>query len=209
MAEQVIKVRPTKIEYIKLKRRLALAKRVQKIMKEKISILTLEFLQVVKETAAARKRFLEKLSEANQDLSIAQGYHGSLALQKELAAIEGDVPVILCSRSIAGVRIPSFQLLGGGKTGRSYSLTDTSSVVDQAADSFKNSLEALIELAELQRSLELLGMEINRTRRIVNALEYFTIPALQNTIRFLYMKFEEQSREEKSRLKRIKVLVQR
>ena len=52
-------------------------------------------------------------------------------------------------------------------------------------------------------------MEINRTKRIVNALEYMVIPGLQATIKFLYMKFEERDREEKSRLKRVKVLLQR
>ncbi len=60
----------------------------------------------------------------------------------------------------------------------------------------------------LQRSLELLGMEISRTRRIVNALEYVVIPGLQMTIKYLYMKFEERDREEKARLKRVKVLLQ-
>jgi len=63
-------------------------------------------------------------------------------------------------------------------------------------------------LAEFQSSLELLGREINRTKRIVNALEYLIIPSLQTTIKYLYMKFEERDREEKSRLKRVKVLLE-
>ena len=58
MPQQLIKVRPTKIEFIKLRRRLSLARRVQKIVKEKLSILTLEFLQVVRETVEARKKLL-------------------------------------------------------------------------------------------------------------------------------------------------------
>ncbi|GAI24247.1 unnamed protein product, partial [marine sediment metagenome] len=62
---------------------------------------------------------------------------------------------------------------------------------------------------ELQRSLELLGMEIKRTKRITNALEYMIIPGLQATIKYLNMKFEERDREEKGRLKRVKVLVAR
>jgi V/A-type H+-transporting ATPase subunit D len=81
--------------------------------------------------------------------------------------------------------------------------------LDQAAQLSEKCLEAIVELAELQRGLELLGMEINRTKRIVNALEYIIIPGLQATIRDLDMKFEERDREEKSRLKRVKVLLQR
>jgi V/A-type H+-transporting ATPase subunit D len=86
---------------------------------------------------------------------------------------------------------------------------DTSSYLDQAASHSEKALQAIVRLAELQRGLELMGMEINRTKRIVNALEYIVIPELRTTIKFLNMKFEERDREEKSRLKRVKVLLQR
>jgi V/A-type H+-transporting ATPase subunit D len=57
--------------------------------------------------------------------------------------------------------------------------------------------------------MELLGLEINRTKRILNALEYLIIPGLKVTVKYLYMKFEERDREEKARLKRVKVLLER
>ena len=82
-------------------------------------------------------------------------------------------------------------------------------MVDRAAQLSEESLRAIIELAELQRNFELLAMEINRTKRITNALEYIVIPRLQVTINYLNMKFEERDREEKARLKRVKVLVSR
>ena len=208
MPQQLIKVRPTKIEFIKLRRRLSLAERVQRIIKEKLSILTLEFLQVAKETVEAKGKLLGEFSEAYKALSIAAGYHGYIALEKELIATEGGSKVAASSRSIAGVRIPSLELMEAEKAIRGYNLVDTSSLLDHAAQSFQKCLEAIVDLAELQRSLELLGMEIKRTRRIVNALEYFVIPGLQMTIKYLYMKFEERDREEKARLKRVKVLLQ-
>jgi V/A-type H+-transporting ATPase subunit D len=79
--------------------------------------------------------------------------------------------------------------------------------LDRTAQLSEESLRAIVELAELQRSFDLLAMEINRTKRITNALEYIVIPALQATISYLNMKFEERDREEKARLKRVKVLV--
>ncbi len=208
MPQQLIKVRPTKIELIKLRRRLSLSKRIQKIVKDRLSILTMEFLQIAREIVEAKRKLLDGFSEGYKGLSIAAGYHGYRALEKELIATETDLKVATGSRNIAGVRIPSFELLGTGRKARGYSLIDTSSSVDQAADASEGCLEAIIKLAELQRSLELMGMEINRTKRIVNALKYMVIPGLEGTIKFLYMKFEERDREEKSRLKRVKVLLQ-
>lgn len=206
---ELIKVRPTKIELIKLKRRLSLAQRIQKIVKDRLSILTMEFLQTARDTVEAKEKLLEELSKLYKALSVAAGYHGYIALEKELIATEVDLKVTAGSRNIAGVRIPSFELTDSAKPMKGYNLVDTSSWLDHAAQLSEECLRAIVELAELQRSFELLAMEINRTKRITNALEYIVIPGLQATISYLNMKFEERDREEKARLKRVKVLVAR
>ncbi|MBE9505725.1 MAG: V-type ATP synthase subunit D [Chloroflexi bacterium] len=206
---QLIKVRPTKIELVKLKRRLGLSSRVQKIMKDRLSILTMEFLQAARDTVSARKKALGGMSEAYKAMTIASGYHGYVALQKELVASEADITVTAGPRNVAGVRIPSLEFNEPPGGLRGYDLAQTSSLVDSASDTAREALRAIVELAELQRGLELLGAEINRTKRITNALEYIIIPNLKATIRFLKMKFEERDREEKARLKRVKVLLAR
>ena len=206
---QLIKVRPTKTELVKLKRRLSLAERVQKILKDRLTILTMEFLQAARETVAAKQRLVDMLAEAYKGLSIAAGYHGYVPLEKEFAASEADLRLIAGSRNIAGVRIPSFELTGRHNLMGAYSLVDTSASLDHASHLFGQCLEAMVELAELQRGLELLGTEISRTKRITNALEYIIVPALHATINYLHMKFEERDREEKGRLKRVKMLVAR
>ena len=205
----LIKVRPTKIELVKLKRRLTLAQRVQKIVKDRLSILTMEFLQTARDTVEAKRKLLDESSQLYKALSIAAGYHGYIAMEKELIATEADLKVTAGSRNIAGVRIPSFELMDNGKPMRGYNLVDTSSWLDRAAQLSEECLRAIVELAELQRNFELLAMEIKRTKRITNALEYIVIPGLQATINYLNMKFEERDREEKVRLKRVKVLVAR
>lgn len=209
MPEQLIKVRPTKIELIKLRRRLSLSQRIQKIVKDRLSIITLEFLQRASEIVESKRNLLDYFSEAYKALSITAGYHGYIALEKEFVATEKDVMVAIGSANLAGVRTPSFELADAEKTIRRYNLVDTSSFLDKSVQLSETCLKAIVELAELQRTLDLLGMEINRTKRIVNALEYLIIPGLQATIKYLYMKFEERDREEKSRLKRVKVLLQR
>lgn len=181
---QLIRVRPTKIELVRLKRRLSLAKRVQKIVKDRLSILTMEFLQVARESVVKKKSLIEEFARAYRSQMVAAGYHGYIALEKDLVASETDLRITTGSRNVAGVRTPIFELKQG-KASWGYSLIDTSSAVDQAAESFQRCLEAIIELAELQRNLELLGMEIKRAKRVSNALEYVVIPNLQVTIKHL------------------------
>jgi V/A-type H+-transporting ATPase subunit D len=206
---ELIKVRPTKIELVKLKRRLSLAQRVQKIVKDRLSILTMEFLQTARDTLEAKRKLLDELSNLYKAISVAAGYHGYIAMEKELIATEVDLKVTAGLGNVAGVRIPSFELMGNVKPMKGYNLVDTSSWLDRATQLSEESLRAIVELAELQRNFELLAMEINRTKRITNALEYIVIPGLQVTINYLNMKFEERDREEKARLKRVKVLVAR
>lgn len=208
---QLMRVRPTKIELVKLKRRLSLAQRVQKIVKDRLAILTTEFLQTARETVEAKRKLNDKLIELYRALSIASGYHGYIALEKEFIASEVGLKVTQGSRNIAGVRIPSFELTDDAEDSamKRYDLVDTSSWLDRTAQLSKEFAAAAVELAELQRTFELLAMEINRTKRITNALEYIVIPGLLATINYLNMKFEERDREEKARLKRVKVLVAR
>jgi len=103
---QLIRVRPTKIELVKLKRRLSLALRVQKIIKDRLSILTMEFLQTARETVESKRNLLDEMSQMYRALSIAAGYHGYVALEKELLASKADVAVTTGLRNVAGVRIP-------------------------------------------------------------------------------------------------------
>jgi len=210
MPQRIIKLaRPTKIELIKLRRRLALASRIQKIVKDRVLILILEFLQIAKQTVEIKRQLLAEFAGTYKALSIAAGYHGYIALEKELIASEKDLGIVAGLRNVGGVRIPAFELKEAQGAVRGYSLVDTSSWLDQTAQLSEKCLETIVELAELQRGLELLGREISRTKRILNALEYLIIPGLQATIKYLYMKFEERDREEKSRLKRVKVLLER
>ena len=56
----------------------------------------------------------------------------------------------------------------------------------------------------MEKSAQMLAEEIEKTRRRVNALEYVQIPTLQETIKSISMKLEENERGNTSRLMKIK-----
>jgi V/A-type H+-transporting ATPase subunit D len=204
---KLIKVRPTKIALINLRRRLHLSSRIQKIIKDRLSILTLEFLQVARETVEAKRKLLDDFSEFYRAMSITAGYHGYISLEKEFVASEREINIDFGSRNMAGMKIPTFEYEESTPDMKNYSMSDTSSFLDHTAQLSQKCLEDIIALAELENNLALMGQEINRTKRIVNALEYLILPSLRHTIKYLTMKFEERDREEKARLKRVKVLL--
>ncbi len=206
---RILKVRPTKIELVKLKRRLTLSRRVKKILNDRLAILMMAFIDTARRAIEARRRLVEARERADKAMTIARGFHGAIALEKELCTAAADITLGVSTKNIAGARIPVLTLNIPDDHGPRYDLAATSSLVDDAADAGREVLHAIIALAELQRSLELMGAEIRRTKRIANALEYLVIPSLDETVRSLSMKFEERDREEKARLKHVKVLLAR
>ena len=123
-----------------------------------------------------------------------------------MSASAGVVRIRTGSRNVAGARLPSPDLTLPERTVPPYDVARSSALVDDAAAAARAALPEIVALAALERSLEILGSEIQRTKRISNALEYLVVPSLERTIRALSMKFEERDREEKARLKHIKVL---
>jgi V/A-type H+-transporting ATPase subunit D len=208
MVKKAEVTRPTKVELAKLKRRLKLATRIQKIVKERLSILIMEFFQTVRECTSVKEKLLTELSGAYRTFSLTVGYHGSVALEKELLISEMTMTVYGGTRNVGGVRVPLFEIETSRTRQTMTNPIDTSSLIDHTTRLSQKFLERIVELAELQRSLELLGLEINKVKRINNALEYVLIPSLDATINYLAMKFEEREREELARLKRVKLLIE-
>lgn len=203
---RMLKVRPTKIELVKLQRRLSLSQRVKKILKDRLAILTKEFIETARRAIRARERMTEAVRRAARAAAVAEGVHGALALERALVASEGGVELEARTKNVAGARVPLLSVSLPERALPAYDMAETSSRVDEAALRGREALEAVVALAALERALQLLGMEIQRTKRIANALEYLLVPSLERTIRSLAMKFEERDREEKARLKHIKVL---
>jgi len=209
MATKIQVTRPTKMELARLKRRLKLAQRIQKIVKDRLSLLIMEFLQTVRECAAVRERLLSEFAEAYKAFSFASGYHGEVALEKEMLLSEMSLQVTAGTRNVAGVRLPIFEIeKTDSQTSKVKNLVDGSSIMDHSIARSQKCLETIIQLTELQTSLDLLGTEINKVKRTNNALEYIVIPSLDVTIRYLNMKFEERDREETARLKYVKRLLE-
>lgn len=207
MTTKVQVTRPTKIELARLKRRMKLATRIQKIVKDRLSILIMEFLQTVRECTTLKEKLLADFREAYKALSLTTGYHGYAFLEKELLASEMALEITSYTRNVAGVKIPVFET-EDTDTSSVRNTPDTTALIDNSTRLSRECLKNAVELAELQNSLELLGAEINKVKRVNNALEYIVIPGLDVTIKYLTMKFEERDREEVARLKYVKLLIE-
>ncbi len=210
MSQQILKVRPTKIELIRLRRRLKLAKRIHKILRERLTILITEFLNSVRQVVSERKDIIKLLERGYVNESLIRMFHSAGELDSIARTLPKVIEVYVATKNIMGVRAPFIdykRIEEYEELKTPISLGSTSIALEITRKTFIEILEKILELAEHEKTLDLLSKEIARTRRRVNILEHIIIPRLEATIKYLEMMFDEREREEKTRLKRVKAVL--
>ena len=211
MAEILEGVRATRMELLKMVKRVAMAEKGHKLLKEKRDSLLTELFAIVGEVKKAQEAVEKTLAHAYKDLLIAQTILGTDELH-QISNITGqDISLRSASRNIMGVHVPALEMDEATRSviQRGYGLVRTSSKVDEAAKAFEESLQLIAKLAEIEETVRRLAREIERTKRRVNALEYFIIPKLKATVKYIRMRLDEVARDDFIRLKRIKAILEK
>lgn len=202
-------VNPTRMELAKLKKRLTTARRGHKLLKDKRDELMKQFLQLARQNRSLRRSVEARLQEARQTLAAARAQMADGALEEALLLSAVTVTAEVNIRNMMSVRVPSVRCVQHGSDAElyAYGLTETSGELDHATHMLAQLLPQMVELAGVEKSCELLSYEIEKTRRRVNALEHVMIPNLEETIRFIVMKLEENERGSITRLMKVKDMV--
>jgi V/A-type H+-transporting ATPase subunit D len=206
MAEVLQNVKPTRMELLKLKRRVKLADKGHKLLKEKRDALVSEFMVVIKEYKEARNRAEKSLRMAFHNLLLAEVLLGSRDIEQISQITLRDIDLDFTTKNIMGVSVPIMKIENPVRkmNERGYGFLSTTAKLDDAAKSFEESLPVIVRLAEVEESVRRIAEEVEKTKRRVNALEYIVIPRLKATIKHIEMRMEEIERESFMRLKKIK-----
>lgn len=204
-----IRVNPTRMELLRLKKRLKVAVRGHKLLKDKFDELMKNFMQLVNESRRLRQEVESALADSMQGFMMARAVMSREALEGAIAFPKVKAEITASVKNVMSIQVPAFQMVEPEYKGGiyPYGFAQTSGELDQAIRKLSDSLKSLIELAEVEKTVELLAAEIERTRRRVNALEYVMIPQLQEKIKFIVMKLDENERGNLTRLMKIKDIV--
>lgn len=201
-----LEVNPTRMELLKLKKRLVLAQRGHKLLKDKQDELMKRLLEAISEIRSLRQRVETELTKVNKRFLFAVAGMSRNAVEESFLLPGMKVTVEVERTYLMNVRIPTFKCLTEGKI-HCYGFVDTSGELDASLVYLEKILKDLFELAAKEKTIELLADEIEKTRRRVNALEYVLIPNIEDTIRYITMKLAEIERSDLSRLMRVKEIV--
>lgn len=203
----LMNVNPTRMELTRLKKKLAVATRGHKLLKDKRDELMRQFLEIVRENKELRQSVESSVREANKSLIIARSLMQKEALSTALMMPKQQVEIEVGEKNIMSVDVPVFN--AKTKTDNphdiySYGYAFTSGDLDEGVHTLAMALPDILKLAQQENAAQLMASEIEKTRRRVNALEHVMIPDLRDTIRFITMKLDENERSSQTRLMKVK-----
>lgn len=206
MAER-LQVNPTRMELTRLKKKLATATRGHKLLKDKRDELMRQFLERVRENKRLRQQVESGISQANKNFMLARAGMQDQVLNTALLAPKQRVSLECSTENVMSVEVPKFTFHTRSPQESdmfSYGFAFTSGDLDDAIESLAAVFPAMLRLAESEKACQLMASEIEKTRRRVNALEHVMIPQLQETIRYITMKLDENERSTQVRLMKVK-----
>lgn len=201
---------PTRMVLNQLKGRLKTARRGHKLLKDKRDELMRQFMEIVKRNKLLRAEVEQGLTEAFAALSVASAIMSAEMLEQALMYPRQSVDLQLSYRNVMSVNVPQYSFTTRNNDPSEiypYGFVQTSGELDDALSKLAKVFEHMLELAEVEKTMQLLAEDIESTRRRVNALEYSTIPDLETNIRYISMKLEENDNSTKVRLIKVKSMV--
>jgi len=207
----LLEVNPTRMELTRLKDRLKTAARGHKLLKDKQDELMRRFIDLIRENKRLREEVEKDLKEAFEAFFLASAVMSPEMLEEAIAFPKESISVDIKKKNVMSVRVPVMNFIRSLENDEGsiypYGFAQTSPELDEAISKLYSIMPKLLELAEVEKSCQLMADEIEKTRRRVNALEYRTIPELEETIRFIRMKLDENERSTIVRLMKVKDII--
>ena len=203
-------VTPTRMVLNQLKGRLKTARRGHKLLKDKRDELMRQFMDVVRLNKELRRKVEEGMTGAFASLTVASTIMSPEMLEQALLYPRQSVELGMSFKNIMSVNVPVYSFRTKNNDPSEiypYGFAQTSGELDDALEKLAKVFEDMLELAQVEKTMQLLAEEIEKTRRRVNALEYVMIPNFEESIRYIAMKLEENENSTKVRLMKVKDMV--
>ncbi len=202
---------PTRMELLKAKSRVKLARKGHKLLRQKRDALIMEFFKILSKAQDLRSELNTQMKICYTALAVAQAYHGMQEIESAALAVKRAPGVKVDVRNIMGVRIPSLETTPAEKSllTRGYSLVGTTAKIDEVAESFEKATDLVFKLSQTENAIRRLILEIEKTKRRVNSLEFVMIPRLESQAKLISFRLEEMERDSFVMLKTIKRKLER
>ena len=200
-----LNVNPTRMELKKLKARLQTATRGHKLLKDKSDEMIRRFTALIKENKRMRAELEAELSDCLGKFATACAYSSKEEIDKVFSMPVSNVSATFAVRDVMNVEVPSIEV-SETKSDASfpYAFAEMTSEADYSVEKISRLVGKLLKLAEIEKTVAMLAVEIERNKRRVNALEYIMIPQIEEAVKYIKSKLDENERAATTRLMKVK-----
>ena len=200
-----LNVNPTRMELKKLKTRLQTATRGHKLLKDKSDEMIRRFTALIKENKRMRAELEAELSDCLGKFATACAYSSKEEIDKIFSMPVSNVSATFGVKDVMNVEVPSIDV-NETKSDASfpYAFAEMTSEADYSVEKISRLVGKLLKLAEIEKTVAMLAVEIERDKRRVNALEYIMIPQIEETVKYIKSKLDENERAATTRLMKVK-----
>lgn len=204
-----LNVNPTRMELRRLKNRLKTATRGHKLLKDKSDEMIRQFMLYVRENKRLREEVEKELTDSLKAFMLARAVSSDAVIEEAIAMPSAKVGLETSSKNVMSVDVPVFKITESEASELyPYSFASVTSELDDSIASLTGLLPKLLKLAEVEKTCNMLADEIEKNRRRVNALEYVMIPQLEETIKYIAQKLDENERGATTRLMKVKSMIE-
>jgi V/A-type H+/Na+-transporting ATPase subunit D len=189
----ILNVNPTRMALLDLKKRVKSAERGHKLLKDKQDGLMQQFMSIIRDAKRLREDVEKQLGDAFRQFLVASAWMREADLRNALSSPQAKLELSVKTKNVMSVRIPFFELTKEGEI-KTYGMAGTNKFLDEAIDAFDAAFATLIQLAQIEKQAEAMAIELETTRRRVNALEHKMIPDLKDTVKYIRLKLDETER---------------
>ena len=198
-----LNINPNRMELLRLRKRLVLAERGHKLLKDKLEEIMSRFLEIMRQLSGLQEKISTKLDRVFLSFALVRARTSHEDLEKLIP--EGELLLSAEKIKIFNLTIPRFEVKK--QVISDYDMINTESELDIGIKKMREIMEDLMEFARLWKAIELLAREIDVTRRRVNALEHILIPNIKETIKYISSRLDEMERSYQVQLMRVKEIV--
>ena len=196
-------VRPTRLELLRTRRRIVVAKKGLNLLKLKRSALIVEFFAESREAMKLRGDLRARVERGYESIRMAEMLEGPTRLEYISMLLPDIAPVAVTTKNVMGVRTPQVDR-GGYEPLASDELLDLPISVQESIRRFQRIYQIVLNIAEKENTLRRLLKEIEKTKRRASAIENVLVPRLEGIVRYIKFRFDEMERDSFSMLKTVK-----
>ncbi|KAG0416590.1 V-type proton ATPase subunit D, partial [Dictyocoela roeselum] len=199
-----IPIFPTRMNLTIMNARLKSAERGHRLLKQKSDALLMRYRAIQSQLATEMHGIREMLSEAHLLFSQAEFLGANIDLflhECNKHPLEIDTQ----TETVSGIVLPTFRLqrVAGNSMRDPMFLEKSAQALVKCRNKYILILEKMLSISSLKNSFQILDEVLKKTNRRVNALEFFLMPRVQNSIDYINSELDEIDREDFYRLKKV------